>query len=244
MSRIDERQCIQHVMDELSAGRGGWFVPFNLDVLRLYVHDEAFAELVAPASFFVADGMPLIWASRLQGQPLPERVCGSNMILSMNAAAAEHGRTVFLLGGAEGVADAAADELRRRYAGINIVGTCCPPFGFEKDPQQLDAIRDAVLAAAPDLCYVALGCPKQEKLIRHLQPHLPNTWFTGVGASFDFVTGKVKRAPKWMQHTGLEWVHRIFQDPKRLLKRYLIEDVPFAIRLLVGSLFRRFRRRR
>lgn len=236
---VTERQAIAHVMDELAAGRGGWVVPMNLDVLRRYERDASFAELVAPASLFVADGMPLIWASRLQGTPLPERVAGSSMILTVSAEAAARGRSIFMLGGDEGVADAAAAVLRGKHPGINIVGTFCPPFGFENDAAMMQRIKDMLTDAKPDICYVALGCPKQERLIVELRPLVPTTWWFCVGISFSFVCGQVKRAPRWMQKLGLEWVHRLCQEPRRLFKRYLLVGVPYAIRLLAGACRRR-----
>ena len=183
--------------------------------------------------------MPLIWASKLQRTPLPERVCGSNLILSISQAAATNNRTVFLLGGDPGTAESAKAELEKRYEGINIVGTHCPPFGFEGEEQQYENLVNTVAETQPDIVFVALGFPRQERVIERLRQHLPNAWFIGVGISFSFVTGQVRRAPKWMQKTGLEWVHRLAQEPNRLIRRYLIDDIPFALRLLINATFKR-----
>jgi N-acetylglucosaminyldiphosphoundecaprenol N-acetyl-beta-D-mannosaminyltransferase len=229
---VTETQVISHILGELSAGRGGVVVTPNLDHLRRYLHDLSFGALIAEADLVVADGMPLVWASRLQGTPLPERVPGSNLISSLTSAAGMQGRSVFLLGGDPGTADGAAVALRRRYPHCRIAGTHFPPFGFEKDPAQMSAIIQALSDSNPAIVYVALGSPKQERLIDRLRDVLPNAWWIGVGNSFSFLAGNVKRAPVWMQRSGLEWTHRLMQEPRRLFRRYLIVGVPFATSLL------------
>jgi N-acetylglucosaminyldiphosphoundecaprenol N-acetyl-beta-D-mannosaminyltransferase len=187
--------------------------------------------------------MPLIWASRLQGTPLPARVAGSDLIWSLTERAAREGCSVFLLGGNPGAAEAAAAEFTRRFPALRVAGHYCPPVGFENDPVQAAAI-DAMLAAArPDIVYVGLGAPKQERLITRLRPLLPAAWFLGIGISFSFVTGEVRRAPRWMQVAGLEWAHRLVQEPRRLAKRYLVHGLPFAAKLLAVSAWRGVRRR-
>src|SRR5439155_21039481 len=128
---VTERQCIDHILTEVDAGRGGVVVTPNLDHLRRCVKDLNFGALVSDADLVVADGMPLVWASRLQATPLPERVAGSNLISTLSATAAERGRSIFLLGGAEGTAEGAAELLRQRHPTIKIVGTFCPRLGFE-----------------------------------------------------------------------------------------------------------------
>lgn len=239
LSTRTERQCIDHVLDELDAGRGGWLVTVNLDVLRLLATQEPLRELTLDATMFVADGMPLIWASRLRGTPLPERIAGSTLMVTLSEAAAKRGRSVYLLGGNEGAAEGAASALRERFPSIRIAGFHCPPFGFEKDEARMRAMREALGAAKPDIVYVALGCPKQERLIQALRPVLPGAWFTGVGISFSFLSGEVRRAPVWMQRIGFEWLHRMAQEPRRLVKRYLIDDLPFAASLFAGALAER-----
>ncbi|MCC6660734.1 MAG: WecB/TagA/CpsF family glycosyltransferase [Phycisphaerales bacterium] len=230
-------------MAGLAAGRGGWVVTPNLEILRRLTTEPALATLVAPADLRLADGMPLIWASRLQRTPLPARVAGSDLIWSLTGRAARDGRSVFLLGGNPGAAEHAAAEFARRFPGLRVAGHHCPPMGFEKDPGQLAALEALLLAACPDIVYVGLGSPKQEHLITRLRPLLPAAWFLGIGISFSFVTGEVRRAPRWMQACGLEWAHRLVQEPRRLAKRYLVHGLPFAARLLLVSAWRGFRGR-
>ncbi len=249
---LSEEATIAHVLDTMegggasvvkTSGLGGWVLTANLDHLRRLVRDAEYAELCAGASLIVADGMPLIWASRLQGTPLPERVAGSSLVSSLSKRLGEEGRSVFLLGGEPGTAEAAAEVLRQRCPGLRIAGTHCPPMGFDRDPKAVEAIGDMLAAAEPTMVYVALGSPKQERLITELRHLLPGAWWMGVGISFSFLCGRVKRAPVWMQKAGLEWVHRLAQEPRRLAKRYLIDDLPFALVLFAGCLRRRWQRR-
>lgn len=235
---VTEAQVISHILSELDSGRGGVVVTPNLDHLRRYLHDLSFGALIAEADLVVADGMPLVWASRLQGTPLPERVPGSTLISSLSSAAGQKGKSIFLLGGDVGTAEGAANALKAKYPHCIVVGTYCPPFGFEKDYVQLSTIIQTLSDAEPDIVYVALGSPKQEKLIAQLRPVLPNAWWIGVGNSFSFLAGHVKRAPVWMQKSGLEWTHRLFQEPRRLFRRYLIVGVPFAASLLSRATIR------
>lgn len=245
---VTERGCIDHLLDEMEKGRGGVVVTPNLDHLRRARSDVNFGAMLAEADLVVADGMPLVWASRLQGTPLPERVAGSNLISTLSAAAASRGRSVFLLGGSAGTADGAARVLRERYPNLKIAGSYFPPVGFEDNPREMAGIIAAVSGAKPDIVYVALGSPKQERLIAKLRPILPGAWWLGVGNSFSFLCGDVRRAPLWMQKIGLEWVHRLIQEPRRLFRRYIVVGVPFAGALLVRCGARgipnRLRRRR
>jgi N-acetylglucosaminyldiphosphoundecaprenol N-acetyl-beta-D-mannosaminyltransferase len=235
---VTEAQVITHILDELKAGRGGVVVTPNLDHLRRYCHDLNFGALVAEADLVVPDGMPLIWASRLQGTPLPERVPGSNLISSLSGAAAAHGRSIFLLGGDPGTAEGAARVLKEKFPNCMIAGVYFPPFGFQNSPKEMAAIIQLLSDSKPDIVYVALGSPKQEKLIATLRLTLPHAWWLGVGNSFSFLAGHVKRAPKWMQRIGMEWSHRLLQEPRRLFKRYLVIGLPFAFALLSRALVR------
>ena len=235
---IRESECVGHILDEMDAGNGGVVVTPNLDHLRRYLHDVNFGALVAEADLVVPDGMPLVWASRLQGTPLPERVAGSNLISSLSAAASKRGRSVYLLGGAPGTAEGAARVLLSRHPDLKIAGFYYPPLGFEHDPKEMAQIIASISQSGPDIIYVALGSPKQERLIARLRPIMPGAWWMGVGNSFSFLCGDVRRAPVWMQKVGLEWSHRLLQEPRRLFKRYIMIGIPFATRLLSRSAVR------
>jgi N-acetylglucosaminyldiphosphoundecaprenol N-acetyl-beta-D-mannosaminyltransferase len=233
---VTEAQAIAHILDELDAGNGGTVVTPNLDHLRRCRTDVAFASIVAEANLVLADGMPVVWASKVQGTRLPQRVAGSDLISTLSAAAATRGRSIFLLGGMPGHAEGAAKILIERSNGtLNVAGTYCPPVGFENDKAEMARITSMLRESRPDIVYVALGSPKQEFLIDRIWRILPRAWWLGVGISFSFLTGDVKRAPKWMRLTGLEWLHRVYQEPKRLFKRYFVDGVPFAARLMINA---------
>jgi len=236
---ISELQCVTYILDQMEAGYGGWLVTANLDHLRRLVCDDDYRQLCAQANMIVADGMPLIWASQLQGTPLPQRVAGSSLILSLSDGAAARGRSVFLLGGATGTADAAAQVLARRHPNLAIAGTYCPPIGFDQDEHELSKVKRMLAEVKPDIVYVALGSPKQEVLISRLHHELNGAWWLGVGISFSYLCGHIHRAPKWMQRLGFEWLHRLTQEPRRLGNRYLVHGCPFGLRLLVSAMVQR-----
>ncbi len=237
---LSESQTTAYLIDALQNRRGGWVITSNLDHLNRARRDPSFRAMLDEADLVVADGAPLVWASYLQGTPLPERVAGSSMAWSLTGAAAEAGKSVFLLGGDKGTAEKAALHLKGRFPGLDVAGTFYPPMGFESDPQMMESMRAALLAARPDLVYVALGSPKQERLIQGLRSELPEAWWLGLGISLSFVCGEVQRAPVWMQKVGLEWFHRMVQEPRRLARRYLLDGLPFGLRLISWALVKRF----
>lgn len=241
VAAVSERDTIGYVLDALGGHRGGWICPVNLDVLRQWHGSASVRELVAAADLVVADGMPLVWAGELQGSPLPERVAGSSLIVSLTAAAAQDGASIFLLGGNPGTAEAAVAELSRLTPEIRLAGTLCPPLGFDRDAAWLDRIESELRATDPDIVYVGLGFPKQERLIVELRGRLPSTWFVSCGVSFSFVAGEITRAPVMMQHLGLEWLHRLTQEPRRLYRRYLLHGIPFLVQLLSSAVVFRLR---
>jgi N-acetylglucosaminyldiphosphoundecaprenol N-acetyl-beta-D-mannosaminyltransferase len=236
---VDHAGFVELVVAESKAGRGGWVITPNTDILRQAHEDPSVHELVASADALVADGMPLIWASRLQRTPLHGgRICGSDLIFSIPAAAARAGLSLYLLGGAGDTGERTARELVARHPTLRIAGIHSPPFGFEKHPEQIEEMRAKLAEAAPDIVFVALSFPKGERLIRQIRDVCPRAWWIGVGAAFDFVAGAIERAPEWMQQSGTEWVFRMVKDPKRLVRRYLWHDLPYA-GVLFGQAVRR-----
>jgi len=242
--QVTQAQAIDHIMASLAAGAGGWVLTPNLDIHRRLCRDREFSDLCRGATLRLADGMPLIWASRLRGTPLPERVAGSDLMVPLAARAAREGRSVFLLGGNPGAADGAAAKLVEQSPGVRIAGTECPPFGFEGDEAYLEGLRARLLGSLPDIIFVGLGSPKQERLIRDLRQFLPRAWFLGVGITLSFVAGEVRRAPVWMRKCGLEWSHRLIQEPRRLGRRYLVDGAPAACMLFWAAFLERLTRDR
>jgi N-acetylglucosaminyldiphosphoundecaprenol N-acetyl-beta-D-mannosaminyltransferase len=242
--RITEGEVVALVREALAAGRGGRIITPNIDILRQAQADSRVRAYLDDADLIVADGMPLVWASRLSGTPLPERVAGSSLIWSLSAGLGRDGRSIFVVGGNPATpyepdgAHRAAARLAAACPGVRIAGTLCPERGFERDPAVFGEFTAAIKETKPDLVYVGLGFPKQEIVISRLRGELPGSWFIGCGAAVNFVAGDVGRAPRWMQRTGLEWAHRLGTEPRRLAGRYLRHDAPYALRLLAGSVLR------
>ncbi len=197
----------------------------NVDHIVQLEKDEELKRVYENASLILTDGKPLIWISNWYKTPIKEKISGSDLFPRVCDLAAKKGYTMYLLGAAEGVADKAAKNLMDKYKGLNIVGTYSPPFGFEKDKVELKKIERQIQEVHPDILIVGLGCPKQEKYMYHHCKELDVPISFGLGASIDFEAGNIKRAPRWMSEHGLEWLYRITQDPKRLAKRYLVDDM-------------------
>lgn len=231
---VTERQVVDEVVRARLRGEGGWILTANVDIVRALRQPDV-RPLADEATLVLADGMPVLWASRLLGRPLPERVAGSSLIWSLTAAAAAHGLSVYLLGGAAGVAARAGAVLAERHPTLRVAGCYSPPFGYEATPAGRAEIVERVSAAGPDIVFSGFGFPKQERVIRMLRPALPAAWYVGCGAAIPFVAGTARRAPRWMQAAGLEWVHRLAREPRRLFRRYLVDDLPFAVALLAGA---------
>lgn len=243
LAQVDTRQLLDHIFSELSAGRGGWLVTANLDFLRRHAHDPRMRQLYAQADVRVADGRPLVWAAKLQGDDLPERVAGSRLIYPLAMRAAREGRSLYLLGGVPDSAAGASETLRAYAPGLRITGYSDPRVSEPPTRAQLEPIEAELERDPPDILLVAFGSPKQELVIEALRARFPKTWMMGVGITFSFLAGMESRAPEWMGDIGLEWVHRMAQDPKRLGPRYLRHDVPFALELFGKIALRRLANR-
>jgi exopolysaccharide biosynthesis WecB/TagA/CpsF family protein len=373
---VTEQTVAGRVLSALAANRGGRILTPNVDILRHASHSAEVRRFIADATLIVADGMPLIWASRLAGTPLPERVTGSGLIWTLSQALATAHHSIYVLGGeptstplppalvadpcatapssaalpsrsaaasltspvlfepsslaapsppfagthpmqpfattlvatgtaslsgitvplARSAADApvagspfalraaapalapastgcspnrreptlsraeaeahrsgvavtstfdnahrAATALSSAFPGLRVAGSHAPAFGFDRDPPAYATVLSGVIDAKPDLVYVGLGFPKQERVISDLRAALPKSWFLGCGAAINFVVGQARRAPFWMQRSGLEWAHRLAQEPARLAGRYLAHDAPYAMKLLASAAVQRRR---
>ncbi|MEZ4714218.1 MAG: WecB/TagA/CpsF family glycosyltransferase [Caldilineaceae bacterium] len=221
LGRIDQLIAIGR-----ATGRGHQIATVNADFVVKALRDAELRRILQESDMATADGMPLVWGAHLLGVPLEGRVTGADMVPALAKRAAEKGYSMYFLGAAPGVAEQAANILRTQNPGLKIVGISAPPQApLEKmDPSIVEACK----AAKPDILLVAFGNPKQEKWIyRHAQ-ELSIPVMMGVGGTFDFIAGVTKRAPTWMQQTGLEWVHRLVQEPRRLWKRYAVDLLNFS----------------
>ncbi|MBP1466134.1 WecB/TagA/CpsF family glycosyltransferase [Candidatus Chloroploca sp. M-50] len=212
-------RCDEFIAQGRATGRTHQIATVNADFVVNSLQDPELRRILQEADMATADGMPLVWASRLLGGPLPGRVTGADMVPALAHRAAHKGYSVFLLGAGPGIADRAADILQQRNPGLKVAGVLSPPPASVLDMDQ--SIVDAIKAARPDILLVAFGNPKQEKWIRMHAPTLHVPICIGVGGTLDMIVGVTRRAPVWMQRAGLEWVYRLAQEPQRLLKRYL-----------------------
>lgn len=199
----------------------------NAQHVVLLESDAGLQEAYAHADLVLADGTSLLIASRLLGEKLRDRVAGIDLFEQLCCEAAEHGLRVFLLGGHPGSAQLAAEKLKRRFPDLQVVGTYCPPVGFEHDQHELQAIGHAIRRTQPDLVFVALGAPKQESWMHRQGRHSGAPVLIGVGGSFEMVGGVLPRAPRFLQSIGCEWLYRLLLEPRRLWKRYLIGNCRF-----------------
>jgi N-acetylglucosaminyldiphosphoundecaprenol N-acetyl-beta-D-mannosaminyltransferase len=229
-------ETVDAVSALVESRRPSFFITANTHYAMLTKKHPDLHAVNARAAFLVADGAPLVWASRWQGTPLPERVAGSDLIFDLCARAAEREYRVFLLGGATGVAEEAARRLCRLYPRLRIVGIESPPFRAPTAEEHAVLVA-RIRAARPDLLFVAFGQPKGEFWIAdHLQA-LGVPVCVQVGASLDFVVGQVRRAPRPLQRLGLEWAYRMWREPRRLGPRYA-RNARFLLGMVARDLFR------
>jgi N-acetylglucosaminyldiphosphoundecaprenol N-acetyl-beta-D-mannosaminyltransferase len=236
LAPLTSAQLLEAIAERIDAKAPSYFITANLNYAMLTDRHEDLREINRRAAWIVADGMPLVWASRWRGTPLPERVAGSDLIFALCNLAAERGYRVFLLGGAPGVGEAAAANLRLRSPRLQIVGVEAPPF---REPTEAEnaALVGRIRATRPDILLVAFGQPKGERWIFAHQEALGVPVCAQVGASLDFAAGRVRRAPRWVQQAGLEWAFRLALEPRRLAGRYVSNGL-----FLLGRLFKAARR--
>ena len=229
VSMIDYDGAIA-LMDELVDTRGrGYVCAAPVHALMVAQDDPEMREALACSTLVVPDGMPLVWAANLLGESLDDRVYGPELMLRYSDRCAERGHRVWLYGGRDqGSLVQLALSMRRRHPGIKIVGGYSPPFRA-LDGEEEELVVQQINEAKPDVLWVGIGVPKQEKWMARMRDRLDVPVMCGVGAAFDFHAGRISMAPSWMQDRGLEWIYRIVQEPKRLLPRYLYTNPRFVL---------------
>ncbi|WP_406696194.1 WecB/TagA/CpsF family glycosyltransferase [Singulisphaera sp. Ch08] len=227
-------QAVEAIMALAEAGRPSYFITANLHYAMLTHQHPVLGSINERAAFVLADGAPIVWASRWQRTPLPERVAGSDLIFDLCEEAAARGLRPFLLGGAEGVAEAAARRLEALYPGLRVAGTACPPHR-DLEEEEFDRLIARIREAQPDLLFVAFGQPKGELWIDSHLERLGVPVCVQVGASLDFVAGRVRRAPLWVQRISMEWAYRLSLEPRRLGPRYA-SNALFLLRMIAHDL--------
>lgn len=234
-------RAIEHLLQVAKKAAGGYVVTPNVDHIVQAQRDQHLSRIYQESVLSLPDGAPIAWIARwLTGKNI-DKVSGADLIAPLCRGASERGQSIYLLGGAPGIAQKAAVHLGEMFPALTIVGTDSPPLGFDENPDLLSETLERIRVTRPDFVFVALGCPKQEYFMHKHYRTLAPAVLLGIGASLDFLAGKVRRAPAWMSQAGLEWSYRLMQEPRRLANRYLWRDL--AIFPILWSTFRSARLR-
>ena len=224
VNNFSMEECLDAIELKIATEERSYLVAVNADVILKIEHDKQLKDIADHADFVIVDGKPLIWIAKKQGIPIEEKISGSDLVPLLCERAAKKGYTIFILGGKDGVAAQAKKKMESVLPDIKIVGTYAPPINFENDNSEIERINNMITSVNPDILLVCLGCPKQEKFIYENFYNYTAKISICAGATVDFLAGNIKRAPKWMSDHGFEWLFRFFQEPRRLFKRYFIED--------------------
>lgn len=225
VNNVDMRETINAIESMIKDGDKHYVVAINVDVVMKIEEDVYLKEITDNADMVLVDGKPLVWIARWHKHPVKAKISGSDLVPILCKVAAKKGYSIFIIGGKDGIADQAKQKLEEKHPGIKIVGTYAPPFGFEKDEGELNKINEIIIEAHPDLLIACFGCPKQEKWIYENFKKYDAKISLCAGATVDFLAGNVNRAPKWMSEHGFEWFYRFLQEPKRMFKRYFVDDM-------------------
>lgn len=224
VNNVDMKETVHAIDTMIEERKKSYIVAINIDVVMKIEKDPYLKEIADNADMVLVDGKPLVWISKWHKHPVETKISGSDLVPLLCKRAAKKGYSIFIIGGKEGVAEQAKKNLEKDLLGINIVGTYAPPFGFEKDEAELARINQMISEVHPDLLIACFGCPKQEKWIYENYQKYNAKVSVCAGATVDFLAGNVNRAPRWMSDHGLEWFYRFTQEPKRMFKRYFVDD--------------------
>jgi N-acetylglucosaminyldiphosphoundecaprenol N-acetyl-beta-D-mannosaminyltransferase len=224
IDNLTMEETLQTVEGFIHTGRPHQHVVVNVDKLVKASRDPELRRIINDCALVNVDGMPVVWASRLLGRPLKERVAGCDLFEALMRRAGEKGWRVFLLGAREEVVSKVASTYRHKYPNLVLAGH---RNGYWKGAAEEADVVEQIRAARPDLLFVAISSPKKEQFLGRWQAEMKVPFAMGVGGTFDVAIGHVKRAPLWMQKSGLEWFYRFLQEPRRMFRRYFIEDMAF-----------------
>ncbi len=233
LARVTPSQVLDCLADLIGWKKPAYFITANVNYAMLTARHPRLRQVNDRAAFILADGMPLVWGSKIKGKPLPGRVTGADLTPAICAMAAERGYSVYILGAEPAAAEGAMNRLQSQYPGLKIVGTDSPELAA-LSPTEHDQMLARIRAARPQLVFVAFGQPKGDLWIADHYEKIGPAVCVQVGASIDFAAGRVRRAPRWMQSVGLEWAYRLYQEPVRLGSRYAA-NARFVIGALAAS---------
>lgn len=224
VNNLDMKETVHAIDKMIESGNKSYIVAINVDVVMKIEEDAYLKEITDNADMVLVDGKPLVWISKWHKHPVKAKISGSDLVPLLCKRAAKKGYSIYIIGGKDGIADQAKRNLEKVLPRINIVGTYAPPFGFENDEKELEKINRKISEVHPDLLIACFGCSKQEKWIYENYQKYDAKVSICAGATVDFLAGNVKRAPQWMSDHGLEWFYRFTQEPKRMFKRYFVDD--------------------
>lgn len=225
VNNLSMKDCLEAIDSLVSQDKKSYIVAVNVDVIVKIEDDPYLKKIIDNAELVLVDGKPLQWIAKYQGNPIKEKISGSDLVQLLLKQASDKGQSVFIIGGKDGIAQKAKSNIEKSNPKIKIVGTYAPPLGFEKDQKELDKINVMISDCHPDILIACFGCPKQEKWIYENYLKYEAKLSVCAGATVDFLAGNVKRAPKWISNIGFEWFYRFLQEPKRLFRRYFVDDV-------------------
>ncbi len=205
--------------------KNAYVVTPNVDHIVKIETNNAFKKAYDEADLILVDGTPLMWISKWYGTPLKEKLTGPNLTERILGLAALKNYSVFFLGAAEGVAELAAIRMAKKYTGLNTVGCYSPLYGFERNPDEISHIIALINDVKPDILVIGMGSPKTEIFLNEYIPQMEVHVSLSIGAAIDFMAGKVTRCPNWVNKIGMEWFYRFIKEPKRMFKRYFIDDI-------------------
>ena len=233
LDNVTRDEAIAHIEQCIAECRIGHVITPNVDQIVRIEKDPYFKEICGHAELLLADGNPLLWIAKWYGTPIREKISGSDLVPALCEIAAQKGYSVFLLGAAPGVAQKAADRLRQELPDIRIAGVYSPPLGFEKDEAEMEKINRMLLDSHADMLFVGMGVPKQDIFIYENMEKYRIPMSFSIGGTIDFMAGEQQRAPKWMSEHGLEWFYRFLHSPRRMFRRYFVDDakiIPLALK--------------
>ena len=225
IDNVTKKEAIEHIEKCIHERKISHIVTPNVDQVVRMEKDKYFREICNNAELLLVDGTPLMWMGKWYKTPFKEKICGSDLMPELCEVAAKKGYKIFLLGAAPGVADLAAQKLKEKNPDLIVAGIYSPPIGLEKDEKEIEHINQILLESNADMLFVGMGVPKQDIFIYENMHKYKIPTSYSFGGTIDFIAGKQKRAPKWINKIGMEWFYRFLCNPKRLFKRYFIDDM-------------------
>lgn len=225
IDNVSKAEAIHHIEYCIQNRIIGQVITPNVDQIVRIEWDDYFREICRNCELLLVDGHPLLWIAKWYDQPFKEKIPGSDLVPELCKLAVKKGYSIFLLGAAPGVAAKAADNLRKENPELRVAGVYSPPYGFENDSKEIEKINKMLYDSQADMLFVGMGVPKQDIFIYENMNKYKIPMSFSIGGTIDFLAGEQKRAPRWISSIGMEWLYRFFHDPKRMFKRYFVDDL-------------------